>query len=175
MSISRIAKALNYIDDDLVSGCVNRESKNKWKKTWAIILVAAAISLLLMGAGITVSNYIVNTCSDEENGYELSGIELKNETVYLEVVPTSTDIQLTEDSILTNTMQITVSADSITGDTKISLFLYNADNLDTPILYATITKNDKSVDFTNLTSRFAYKVGATVEGTDENVTLKITD
>lgn len=175
MSIPRIAKALNYIDDDLISNSVDEEMKKPTKKPWIIILVAATMSLLLMGAGIAISNYVVDTSSYEENGFELPGIALKSETVCLEIDPTNSDIQLTEDSVLTNTTQITVSAEKITGDTKISLFLYNADSMDTPILYATLTSKDKSVDFTNLTSACAYKVGATIEGTDEKVTLIITD
>lgn len=175
MNTPRISKAFNYIDDDLVSGAIDTETRKSRKKTWAIIMVAAAMSLLLMGAGIAVSNYVVDRCSDVENGVELSGIALKDEAVYLEIDPTSNELQITEDSVLTNTMQITISAKKMKGDAKISLFLYNADNIDTPILYATLTAEDRSVDFTNLTSRYAYKVGATIEGTDENVTLKITD
>lgn len=138
-------------------------------------MVAATMSLLLMGAGIAVSNYVVDRCSDVENGVELSGIALKDEAVYLEIDPTNNELQITEDRVLTNTMQITISAKEMKGDTQISLFLYNADDMDAPILYATLTAKDQSVDFTNLTSRYAYKVGATIEGTDENVTLKITD
>lgn len=124
---------------------------------------------------IRISNYVVDTAESEENGFKPSGIALKNETVYLELDPTRGDIQLTKDSVLTNTMQITVSAEKITGDTKISLFLYNADNMDAPILYATLTAKDKSVDFTNLTSRFAYKVGTEITSSNQSVTLTITD
>lgn len=124
---------------------------------------------------VMISNYIVDTNKSEESGFEHSSITLKNETVYLEIDPTNSDIQLTEDSVLTNTTQISVSAEKITGDTKISLFLYNADSMDTPILYATLTAKDKSVNFTGLTSRFAYKIGATIEGTTEGITLEITD
>lgn len=83
--------------------------------------------------------------------------------------------QIADINIKTNTTMISVTADDISGDTEISLFLYYAEDLNNPILYEFLTKQDNSVDFTNLTSACTYKIGAEIKNSDQSVMLTITD
>ena len=51
MSIPRITKAMEYIDDDLVSGAVTyTRQKRKWWKNWKAIAACVAVVALLFGA-----------------------------------------------------------------------------------------------------------------------------
>ena len=109
-----------------------------------------------------------------ENNTLLSGEYLK-EDIDFEVTADNADVQLAGDSFITNTEQICVSADDLATEIEAEIYLYNADDIETPIRTAKLSATEKSVTFTGLSSRFAYKVGAKVEGTTETITLKITD
>ena len=99
----------------------------------------------------------------------------KNTFDKFEVNPKIEGTQIADISIETNTTMISVTADDISGDAEISLFLYYAEDLNNPILYEFLTKQDNSVDFTNLTSACTYKIGAEIKNSDHSVTLTITD
>lgn len=118
---------------------------------------------------------VVDEASDSENTPNVSGTKLSDGTITFEVNAEIKGIQVTDMSILTNTKTISISAEDIRDGVEISLFLYNAENTDTPILYATLTSEKHSVDFSNLTSACAYKVGAEIMNADKSVTLTITD
>ena len=98
-----------------------------------------------------------------------------NEDVEFEVAVDNSEIQQTTDSFVTNTEKICVSISNLADDSKIEVWLYNADDIETPIRTATLSANEKSITFTGLSSRFAYKIGASVEGTTESISLLITD
>ena len=93
----------------------------------------------------------------------------------VEVNPNIEGTQIADIRIDTNTTMISVTADDLSGDTEISLFLYYAEDLNNPILYGFLTAQDNSVDFTNLTSACTYKIGAEIKNSDQSVTLTITD
>lgn len=99
----------------------------------------------------------------------------KNTFDIFEVNPKIEGTQIADISIETNTTMISITADDISGDTEISLFLYNAEDLNNPILYGFLTEQDNSVDFTNLTSACTYKIGAEIKNSDQSVTLTITN
>ena len=51
MSIPRITKAMEYIDDDLVSGAVTyTRRKRKWWKNWKAIAACVAVVAVVFGA-----------------------------------------------------------------------------------------------------------------------------
>lgn len=91
------------------------------------------------------------------------------------VNPNIEGTQIADIRIETNTTMIRVTADDLSGDAEISLFLYYAEDLNDPILYGFLTAQDNSVDFTNLTSACTYKIGAEIKNSDQSVTLTITD
>lgn len=124
---------------------------------------------------ITLKTPAIDRTSAAENQADISGIELSKGNVEFKIGKDVDGIQLSESSVITNTTKISVSANNISNNTEIEVFLYNADSLDTPILYATLTKEERSVDFDGLTSRFSYKVGAEFKTTSEDILLTITD
>lgn len=121
------------------------------------------------------SKYVVDAASEAENTLNVSGTELSEGSITFEVNAQIDEIQMTDISILTNTTEITISVEDIMDGVVILLFLYKAESPVNPILYATLTDENTSVDFTNLTSACAYKVGAEIKNADQSVTLTITD
>ncbi len=142
------------------------------KKILALLLTLICV-VGLASCNTTISN--TDKSSKADNNPNVSGMELADEIVELEINPDVDSPQITENNLITNTTQITVTADSVKDDEEILLYLYNADDLDNPINYATLTEKNKSVDFTNLTSSCEYRIGATLKNSSKTVTLKITD
>ena len=138
------------------------------KKLIALVLVLICV-LGLVGCGQQSQDNDIS-----ENNTLLSGEDLK-EDIDFEVAADNADVQLAEDSFITNTEQICVSADDLSTEIEVEIYLYNADDIETPIRTAKLSATEKSVTFTGLSSRFAYKVGAKVADTTEAITLKITD
>ena len=138
------------------------------KKLIALVLALACV-LGLVGCSQQGQDNDIS-----ENNTLVSGVDLKEDIDFV-VAADNADVQFAEDSFITNTEQICVSADNIATEIEIEIYLYNADDIETPIRTAKLSANEKSVTFTGLSSRFAYKVGAKVEGTTETITLKITD
>ena len=136
------------------------------KKLIALVLTLICV-LGLIGCGQKGQDNDIS-----ENNTIVSGVDLK-EDISFEVTADNTDIQLATDSFVTNTEQICVFADNLTIEVKI--YLYNADDIETPIRTAKLSADENSVTFTGLTSRFAYKVGASAEGMADAITLTITD
>ena len=136
------------------------------KKLIALVLALVCV-LGLIGCGQKGQDNDIS-----ENNTIVSGVDLK-EDISFEVTADNTDIQLATDSFVTNTEQICVFADNLTIEVKI--YLYNADDIETPIRTAKLSADENSVTFTGLTSRFAYKVGASAEGMADAITLTITD
>ena len=85
MSIPRIAKALNYIDDDLVSGAVTyTRQKRKWWKNWRAIAACAAVVVLIFGAipflnntNVPIGSPFVLTAYAAEIDNTISAVEMK--------------------------------------------------------------------------------------------------
>ena len=142
------------------------------KKLIALVLALVCV-LGLVGCNTTQND--IDKVSEAENSPNVSGNKLSEGSVTFEVNPKIEGAQIADISIQTNTTMIRVTAANIAGDTEIPLFLYDAENPDNPILYATLTAKDNSVDFTNLTSACAYKIGAEINNSDQSVTLTITD
>ena len=139
-----------------------------------IALVLALVCVLgLVGCNTTQND--IDKVSEAENTPKVSGNKLSEGTVTFEVNPEIEGVQIADISILTNTTVITVIANDICDNTEIPLYLYNAEAQTNPILYATLTAKNNSVDFTNLTSACAYKVGAEIKNSEQSVTLTITD
>ena len=142
------------------------------KKLIALVLALVCV-LGLVGCNTTQND--IDKVSEAENSSNVSGNKLSEGAVTFEVNPKIEGAQIADISIQTNTTMIRVTAANIAGDTEIPLFLYDAENSDNPIMYATLTAKDNSVDFTNLTSACAYKIGAEIKNSDQSVTLTITD
>ena len=142
------------------------------KKMFPFIIALACV-LSLAGCYITQND--IDKASEAENTPNVSGHKLSEKSITFEVNPKIEGAQIADISIQTSTTIISVIAENIAGDTEIPLFLYNAEDSNNPILYATLTAQDDSVDFTNLTSACVYKVGAEIKNSDQSVTLKITD
>ena len=142
------------------------------KKMIALVLALVCV-LGLVGCNTTQND--IDKVSEAENSTNVSGNKLSEGSVTFEVNPKIEGAQIADISIRTNTTMIRVTAANIAGDTEIPLFLYDAENSDNPIMYATLTAKDNSVDFTNLTSACAYKVGAEIKNSNQSVTLTITD
>ena len=138
------------------------------KKLIALVLALVCV-LGLVGCGQQGQDNDIS-----ENNTIASGVDLK-ENIGFEVTADNADIQLATDSFVTNTEQICVFADNIATEIEIEIYLYNADDIETPIRTAKLSADEKSVTFTGLTSRFAYKVGASAEGIANAITLTITD
>ena len=135
-----------------------------------IALVLAVVCVLgLVGCGQQSDNNDIS-----KNDLSVSGANL-NEDVNFEVAADNSEIQHTTDSFVTNTEKICVSVSNLGDESKIEVYLYNADDIETPIRTATLSANEKSTTFTGLSSRFAYRIGASVEDTTESITLLITD
>lgn len=114
-------------------------------------------------------------CNVSENSPDVSGIELSNNATELELNASTKDIILMPDSILTNSTKITVTADNISSDSEIEVFLYQSHDTEHYIATTILTNEKKTVDFTNLTSSEEYKIGAAIKNASETILLKITD
>lgn len=134
-----------------------------------------ALTCVLSFAGCNATQNDIDNVSEAEDTPNVSAHKLSEETVTFEVNPQMDGVQISDIRLQTNTTEIGVTADDMAGDAEISLFLYAVENPLAPILYATLTTKDNSVDFTNLTSACAYKVGAQIKNSDRSVTLTITD
>ena len=113
-----------------------------------------------------------NTASEYET--EVDGIWLTDHPVTLNLACTDEEIEVTQDSLLTNSTKITVSAD-IADETEIEVHLYQADDTSSSIAVAQLSREKKKVEFTNLTAAEAYKVGATAKNTDAPICITITE
>lgn len=133
------------------------------------------ICLTIFSGCATLGNGEKDRFSFGENEAEKIGVSLSKSNVDLELDPEADSIQVTKDSIVTNTKQIIVSADNIQSDTKIELYLYTAESLDNPIGYATLSTEEKEAVFSNLTSAVSYIIGATISNSSSSVTLTISD
>ena len=138
------------------------------KKLIALVLALVCV-VGLVGCGQQSDDNDIS-----KNNSSVFGAEL-NEDVEFEVAADNSEIQHTTDSFITNTEKICVSVSNLGDESKIEVYLYNADDIETPIRTATLYANEKSVTFTGLSSRFAYRIGASAEGITETVTLTITD
>ena len=142
------------------------------KKLIALVLVLVCmLSLVCCNTPAKDGNEII----DGENTSNISGTKLSDGEITFELNPQIKELQIANISIITNTTVVTVTANNIHDDMEIALYIYNAEDETTPIMYATLTAKDCSVDFTNLTAACAYKVGAEIKNGDNSVTLTITD
>ena len=139
------------------------------------ILLTAALLLFCLAACSKLETNDKDICNISENSPHLGGIELFNNAMELEINTTTKDITLTPDSIRTNSTKITVTADNISSDSEIEVFLYLSDDIDHYIATTILTNAKKTVDFTNLTSSEEYKIGAAIKNASETTLLKITD
>lgn len=142
------------------------------KKVIALVIALVCVPVL---AGCNTTPNDIEKASEAENTPGISDNQLSEGTVTFEANPKIEGAQIADVSIQTNTTVISVTADNITGDAEISLFLYDAEEPNTPILYAALTARNHSVDFTNLTSACVYRVGAELRNSDQSVTLTVTD
>ena len=140
-----------------------------------LIVLFLALVCVFSLAGCNTAQNDIDTASAVEHTSSVSGNKLSDGTVTFEVNSEMDGTQIADIRMRTNTTKIRVTADDIAGDTEVSLFLYNADDMTNPIAYATLTAKDYSVDFTNLTSACAYQVGAEIKNSDQSVTLTISD
>lgn len=83
MSIPRITKAMEYIDDDLVSGAVTyTRQKRKWWKNWKAIAACVAVVALLFGTipflnnGPAVSSFVLTAYAMEPDN-SLSAVAMQ--------------------------------------------------------------------------------------------------
>jgi len=83
MSIPRIVSAMEYIDDDLVSGAVTyTRQKRKWWKNWKAIAACVAVVALLFGAipflnnGPAVSPFVLTAYAMEPDN-SLSAVAMQ--------------------------------------------------------------------------------------------------
>ena len=138
------------------------------KKLIALVLVVVCVVGLV---GCSQQN---GNKDESQNNASVFDVDL-NEDVEFEVVADNSEIQLTADGFITNTEKICVSASNLDDESKIEVYLYNGDDIETPIRTATLSANEKSITFTGLSSRFAYRIGASVKDITETITLTITD
>lgn len=143
------------------------------KKLMALVL-ALVCMLSLVGCATSAKkdgDEVINSGGKSN----ISGTKLSDGEIIFELNPQIKEIQITDISLITNTKVVTVTANNISDDMKIALYFYIAEDEINPIMYATLTAKDCSVDFTNLTSACAYKVGAEIKNGDNSATLTITD
>ena len=96
------------------------------KKLIALVLILICV-LGLVGCGQQGQDNDIS-----ENNTLLSGEDLK-EDIDFEVAADNADVQLAGDSFITNTEQICVSADDLATEIEAEIYLYNADDIETPI------------------------------------------
>ncbi|MCD7946146.1 MAG: hypothetical protein LUF81_06045 [Clostridiales bacterium] len=142
-----------------------------------VLLLLATTFCLLACAGCSgqTSENVVDTTDISASQRNTEGIALSGNDVTLELAADETEVQITQDYLITNTGEITVSADSIPDGAEIQLYLYSNDAGDEPIMYATLTDSETSVVFSGLTHALSYKVGAETDTLAESLSLTITD
>jgi hypothetical protein len=91
----------------------------------------------------------------------------KNASVDYPVSPENADadgIARYPGKLITNTTRITVSPEAPDAGGKADIYLYNSDDANDPIQYATISAGSPKAVFTNLTSARSYYVGIALDG-----------
>lgn len=89
-------------------------------------LLAAALLLFCVTACSKLETNDKDICNISENSPHVSGTELFNNAMELELNTSAKDIILMPDSILTNSTKITVTADNVSSDSEIEVFLYQS-------------------------------------------------
>lgn len=147
--------------------------RNITKNVLILVLVVAICLVVLSGCG---------SIKKETDWFSLRGNEVKREGISLQdadyetsIYPDVESIQVTQDYLFTNTKQIVVSVDDITKNVEIELFLYASASNSDPIGYATLSDEERTAVFSNLSSSVDYKVGAAISNSSELVKLIITD
>ena len=109
MSIPRIAKAMNNIDDDLISGAIEYDNKRLKKSNWLKWgAMAACLCLVVVGA------FMAPTLIGDQNAEQPMGqgffnavvLEIENDSVIVECtdslqgnVPVGAEVQISTDTI----------------------------------------------------------------------------
>ena len=139
------------------------------------VAILLCLSMLTGCLNDTPESNDTERANKAENSFDIDGVKLNNGSVELTLDPDDDRIQKVADFLITNTKQIVVSTDDALDTTVIEVFLYSAESKDEPIAFAKISSNTKKAVFTNLTSSAAYKVAASISGTNDTIVLIITD
>lgn len=139
------------------------------------VAILLCLSMLTGCLNDTPESNDTERANKAENSFDIDGVKLNNGSVELTLDPDDDRIQKVADFLITNTKQIVVSTDDALDTTVIEVFLYSAESKDEPIAFAKISSNTKKAVFTNLTSSAAYKVAASISGTNDTFVLIITD
>lgn len=148
------------------------------KKNGLLLLAMTFCLLACAGCSGQASESVVDTTATDVSVSQRNteGTALSDSDVTLELAADETEVQVTQDYLITNTGEITVSADDIPDGVEIQLYLYTkTTDGDEPIMYATLTDSETSFVFSGLTSAQSYKVGAETDTLAESLTLTITD
>jgi hypothetical protein len=114
--------------------------------------------------------------SFEENVQNGEGIELNHtEVASFTVLQTDDVMQLTEDNLVTNSTHIKVTCLDFADSSMIDLYLFNSNDMNNSIGYATLSKDKTNVTFDNLSFTEAYKIGVKSNGKEGELKLSITD
>lgn len=143
------------------------------KKAIALVFVL----ILMLGFVACKSNETgdIDNFTPSENNSSAESVALGTQSIELCLDAASNDAQQTEEFLSTNTTKIVVSAENMEQSTEVELFLYSQESTTEPIGYATLSKNNTTVTFSNLTSATPYKVAGKISNGTAPITLKITD
>ena len=158
--------------------CSIKKERRYFMKKNCLVMIAIVLIYIFTLLGCkneTDENKRAELTNYVEGPFGIEGVHLREGVVELKVNPFEKESQLTKDYLITNTTQIVVSVEKVHDSIYIDLCLYSSESTEEPIAFATISSDKNTAVFANLTASTAYRVGATIRGSSDTITLMISD
>ena len=152
----------------------NDAEGGKMKRVIVLLLVIVMLCVLI-SACATVSKIGEDFSPVEQNEQKIAGISLGNDPVVILVDSETDEMHFSQDALITNTTQITVSAETIPEKADIEVYLFFTEDTEQYIAAASLSGDNVSVEFTNLTSAESYIVGVKGIKACDSIRVTITD
>lgn len=152
-----------------------------WWAAWGLLAVAAAYLAVLLwcavgfgrSGGPAEGPVPAGALDARIDGAGPEGRPLESQAACLTFDFSAEGLQWIEETLLTNTGEITVTARGLEGEARVLCCLFQDSDRETPLRTALLTAGNETARFTGLTSRYGYLVAARVEkgpATDLTVT-----
>lgn len=173
MNAKTFSNALGKVNDKYVSEAIEYKghtASHHFNRRWAVALVAATLTLFLMGASFAITMYLDHAESpDIFEGIEHHKLTGDGDLQITDTI-NSGDLFVVPQAMTTNREEITVKNNS---GVEVVVYLFSDWNLDEVIREMKLSSGETK-SFTGLTSRFLYNIGIHTEETTQ-LDLTISD
>lgn len=149
----------------------------KHKSIFRTSLIAASLVIVLLIGTATVAATNPNFIVTIENAFkkEETASKLKGRIITLELCSDNDFTAICDEYLITNTTEIHVNAENLSKTDEVKIYLFSNESDTIPIMETSLSKAKQSVDFTNLSSLYGYKVKAVAEKCEQRIVIRITE